>query len=63
MRTNKYQLEELQRDQEEATRRRRRKRSRRYYRMVFGAIGLLLVFVLAAPSLISVSGIARALVR
>lgn len=31
--------------------------------MLFGAVGVVLVFFLAAPSLISVSGIARALVR
>ena len=63
MRTNKYQLDDLQRDQEEATQRRRRKRSLRYYRMLLGGSAVLLIFVLAAPSLISATGIAQSLVR
>ncbi|MEO1524007.1 MAG: hypothetical protein AAFX06_01160 [Planctomycetota bacterium] len=63
MRTNKYELDDLARDQEETTRRRRKKRSQRYYRMLLGGSALLLVFLLAAPSLISATGIAQSLLR
>ncbi|MEM6469268.1 MAG: hypothetical protein AAF802_06835, partial [Planctomycetota bacterium] len=61
--TDDYRLENLERTQLEKTRRRRKGRSQRYYRMLlFAAIAVGLV-VLAAPSIISHTGLAHAMLR
>ena len=61
METDDYLLDDLQRSQLNATRRRRWNRSRRQYRFLLLSIGFLAPLVLAAPSLISHSGIARSM--
>ncbi|WP_182867848.1 hypothetical protein [Stieleria mannarensis] len=56
-----YLLDDLERSQLDATRRRRANRSRRYYRMLLLALGFLALLALAAPSLVSHTGIARSM--
>ncbi|MCA9141017.1 MAG: hypothetical protein KDB00_29805, partial [Planctomycetales bacterium] len=59
--TDDYLLDDLERSQLDVTRRRRSNRSRRYYQLLLLATGLMALFVLAAPSLISHTGIARSM--
>ena len=59
--TDDYLLDDLERSQLNATRRRRWNRSRRYYRMLLLTAGLVALLVLAAPSIISHTGIARSM--
>ncbi|WP_372897198.1 hypothetical protein, partial [Stieleria sp.] len=56
-----YLLDDLERSQLDATRRRRSNRSRRYYRMLLLALGFLALLALAAPSLVSHTGVARSM--
>ncbi|WP_145391245.1 translocation/assembly module TamB domain-containing protein [Stieleria neptunia] len=56
-----YLLDDLERTQLDATRRRRSNRSRRYYRMLLLALGFLALLALAAPSLVSHTGVARSM--
>lgn len=59
--TDDYLLDDLERSQLDVTNRRRWNRSRRYYQLLLVSVGLLALFVLAAPSLISHTGIARSM--
>lgn len=59
--TDDYLLDDLERSQLNATRRRRANRSRRYYQMLFVAMGFLALSVLAAPSIVSHTGIAKSM--
>lgn len=59
--TDDYLLDDLERSQLEATRRRRAHRSGRYYRMLFAVLGFLALAVLAAPSIVSHTGIGRSI--
>ena len=59
--TDDYLLDDLERTQLSATRRRRWNRSRRYYRLLLLSLGFLALLALAAPSLVSHTGVARSL--
>ncbi|MCO8120789.1 hypothetical protein NHH03_03495 [Stieleria sp. TO1_6] len=61
MKTDKYLLDDIARTQLDTTRRRRENRSRRYYQMLLAALGMVGLLILAAPSLVSRSGIAKSL--
>ncbi|KAA5541876.1 hypothetical protein FYK55_16895 [Roseiconus nitratireducens] len=58
METENYLLDDIERSQQEETRRRRENRSRRYRRTLMIGLGFLALIVLAAPSLISHTGVA-----
>jgi len=59
--TDDYLLDDLERSQFSATHRRRSNRSRRYYRLVLISLGFLALLALAAPSIVSHTGIARSM--
>lgn len=61
--TEDYRLEDLERTQLETTRRRRQGRSRRYYRLLFVVVFFIALTVLAAPSIVSHTGIAHRMLR
>ena len=56
-----YLLDDLERTQLSTTRRRRWNRSRRYYQLLVLAVGFVALLILAAPSLISHTGIAKSM--
>lgn len=59
--TDDYLLDDIERSQFSATQRRRSNRSRRYYRLLLLSLGFLSLLALAAPSLISHTGVANSM--